>query len=98
MNKNEMEQRIKFLEKENLGLKSLVHYFKKTIEINLQPFRDEIADYEDARNKGILAILNTFVEIYNLHSNIDKIEPLKPYMCEVIKFKVIKKDENNVKD
>lgn len=94
MNKTELEQRVKFLEKENMGLKSLVFCFRKVINVNLQPFRDEIADYQDERNKGVLSVLNKFVDVYNAHSNLDKIQPLKPYMCEVIKFPVIKGENN----
>lgn len=86
MTKTELEQRIKLLERKNDGLSSLVHDIKKFIEVNLEPFRNDVADCEDERNKGILAVLNVLVGIYNRHSNFNKIEPLKAYKCEVMKF------------
>ena len=87
MTKTELEQRIKLLEKNNNGLGSLVHEIKKFIEVNLEPFRNDVADCEDERNKGILAVLNVLVDIYNKYaSRFDKIKPLEAYKCEVMKF------------
>lgn len=88
MTKTELEQRIKLLERKNDGLSSLVYEIKKVIQANLEPFRNNVADCENERNKGILAILNLLLGIYNKHSRFDKIEPLKAYKCEVMKFKI----------
>lgn len=97
MNKAELEERIKFLERKNDGLSSLVYEIKKVIQANLEPFRNNVADWEDERNKGILAVLNVLVGVYNRHSNFNKIEPLQAYKCEVMKFKIEQGETNGSK-
>ena len=90
MTKSELEEQLREMTKEyDKGILFLLH-IKKFIETNLQPFRDDIADLEDERNKGILAVLNKLTDIYNTHSNIGKIEPLDTDKGKVIKFNLIK--------
>lgn len=89
MNKADLERQIELLVGKNKGMSFLIHEIKKFIETNLSPFRDNIADCEDERNKGILAVLNVLVDIYNKYaSRFDKIKPLEAYKCEVMKFYV----------
>ena len=87
MTKTELEEKIKLLERKNKALESFVIKIKKIIQTYLQPFRDNVADYDDERNKGILAVINYILDIYNEFSNFDKIEPLNK--CEIINFKVL---------
>ena len=96
MTKAELEKQMDKLVKQNNGHFVLICRIKKFIETNLQPFKDNIADYEDERNKGVLAVLNKLVDIYNTYSNIDKIEPLETRKDDIVKLKLIKggKSEN----
>lgn len=98
MTRNELEQQIEFLLKENKGMQSLILKFKKFIEINLDPFKTGIADFQDERNKGILAVLNGLGKIYNQRSKFQKIELVNSNPeLKVIKFPPME-ERSDVKD
>ena len=97
MTNQDKEKYIKKLEKENEALWDFIFNLRNHIDTNLQPFRDNIADFEDERNKGILAVLTFLADEYNKCFRHNKIEMLSVYKCDVVKFKVIK-GEKDVKD
>ena len=94
MNKQDYEAIIKRLQQENDNLKTFIYSIRNHIDTNLQPFRDDIADFKDERNKGVLAVLTFFASKYNKYFRFSKIEMLPEYKCNIIKFKVIKGDKD----
>lgn len=94
MTKAEYEQALKHIELENNGLRSLLFNIKKFINNTLDVFREDLADLEDERNKGVLAVLNALVDIYNRHSRFDSITPLKG-ACKIININDFKKGDGN---
>lgn len=94
MTKAELEQRVGILTCRVHLLENFIFEIKGFIDTHLLPFRNGIADYENDRNKGVLAVLNALTGFYNAYSKqvggLEKIEPLEPYKCEVIDFKVLK--------
>lgn len=94
MTKQDLEQQIKIIETKNMAMEKFIFQLGKFIDTNLQPFRDDIADFDDERNKGILAVLNCLVEQYNKLCSFHKIEPLPAYKNEIVKFKIIEEKEH----
>ncbi|NCD07315.1 MAG: hypothetical protein EOL97_14475 [Spirochaetia bacterium] len=88
MTKN--EETIQRLYKLNDSLNSFVNHLRNYIDKNLEFFRNGLADEEDERNNGILAVLLSVAKMINGSNYFKKIDLNGISQNKTIKFKIIK--------